>query len=117
MKRKLETLFIAILLIILAIVCADGFELPRPPAAKKKVILQSPKAKGEMVNASMAVIVMPKDKYLIWTYPVPLPSPLYEFDVEIRGDLTQPWVKFATVSGPPVKIMPGFFRVGAHRKI
>ena len=74
-------------------------------------------AKVEQARAArLALLPPPTRKSLHWTYPLPLPRPTVEFDVEHSESVFGPWTLYQRTNQPPVELkLPGFYKVGAHR--
>ncbi len=92
---------------------------PMPVLKQRPEVLHSPRGKELYSVTAMAIVLPPKSYALTWDYPLPLPRPGVEFDVETRADFSLTWVKLTSTNQPPVPITTGanrmFYRVGAHK--
>lgn len=95
-------------------VCLGVNEAPYPK--KQTVVLKSPRAMGETVNAPMVIAMasgldaIPDE--LFWEYDLPIPRDDVMFIVQRALSPHGPWVKFGEVRQPPFKVIPsGFYRI------
>lgn len=116
--RYLHPQLKALAVVILVIACLGAGLPPMPPAKKKVQRLHSPRGEELYSATAMALVLPPKQLYLRWDYPTPLPDPRIEFDVEFRKSMSEPWQKIGSTNQPPYLINTtgpsGMFRVGAH---
>lgn len=91
---------------------AVGIEMPK--VKKKKPRVEIPRL-AEM-RTSLAVVPVPRQYALTWTYRLPLPRQGIEFGVEWKPDMYAPWVQIGTTNKPPYPMTRlGFYRVETLR--
>lgn len=114
-SRPRSNLFASGCVLVVALtVCLGVNEAPHPK--KQTVVLKSPRAMGETVNAQMVIAsasgldVIPDE--LFWEYDLPIPRDDVMFIVQRALSPHGPWVKFGEVRQPPFKVIPsGFYRI------
>lgn len=103
-------------LVVALTVCLGASPEKAPHPKKQTVVLKSPRAMGETVNAQMVIAmasgldVIPDE--LFWEYDLPIPRDDVMFIVQRALSPHGPWVKFGEVRQPPFKVIPsGFYRI------
>ena len=101
------------LVISFAATLCFGVTFKMPTVKSKPIKLVSPRARGEMANAAMAIALPPPyiPDVLMWEYDLPLPRDV-TFVVLMAKTPNGPWSTFIETNQPPVRVTPrGFYKV------
>lgn len=116
--RYLHPQLKALAVVVLAIACLGAGAPPMPPVKKKVQALHSPRGAELYSAVTMAIAIPPRQLYLWWNHPMPMPNQSLEFDIEHRESFSAPWVRIGRTNQPPFPIAAtgaaGMWRVGAH---
>jgi hypothetical protein len=101
------------LVVVFAATLCFGVTFQMPTVKRKPVKLVSPRVRGEMANAAMAITLPPPyvPQDLTWDYDLPLPRDV-TFVVLMAKTPNGPWTTFTETNQPPVRVNPvGFYKI------